>query len=59
MVVLRVGTVTRYAMFLAVRLFGVFAWHGRKKRRGRHVAHRFPEKSTDRREDLLAEKSSP
>lgn len=51
--VLGVSWVTRYGMYLAVRWFGFVAWAHRKQRKGEHIARRLPEKSTEKRRDLL------
>jgi hypothetical protein len=58
MVVLEVGPVTRYIMYLAVWLFGWIAWwnNGRLKRSGEtKIAKRPPVKSTETRDDLMSD----
>ena len=56
MAVLKVGSITRHTMHLAVRLFGSIAWWNNRyrKRSGKSkIAKRLPEKSTETRDDHL------
>jgi len=62
MKVLGVRPVTRTLMYLAVHLFGGWAWRSAGKRRARSeskVAFRIPEKSTDEKADLAGQPPSP
>lgn len=56
MTVLGVGAITRTVMYLAVHLFGGFAWRSAGRRKARNeskVAYRIPEKSTQQKADVL------